>query len=85
MRIGIMLRAYEEKGGVGVYARNVTRHLLALDSGHEFFLYYCNRDSLVACEEFSHAHARYVPLRSKFLWDQVMMPRMFRRDRLDVL
>jgi glycosyltransferase involved in cell wall biosynthesis len=85
MRIGIMLRAYEEKGGVGVYARNVTRHLLALDSGHEFFLYYCNPDSLAACEEFSHAHARYVPLRSKFLWDQVMMPRMFRRDRLDVL
>ena len=85
MRIGIMLRAFEEKGGVGVYARNVTRHLLGLDSPHEFFLYYSNRESVAAFQEFSRAHSRYVPLRNKFVWDQVMIPRMFRRDRLDVL
>lgn len=85
MRIGIMLRAFEEKGGVGVYTRNVTRHLLRVGARHEFFLYYANRDSLAAFDEFSHTHARYVPLRNKFAWDQVMMPRMFRRDRLDAL
>jgi glycosyltransferase involved in cell wall biosynthesis len=85
MRIGIMLRAHEEQGGVGVYARNVTRHLLGLGQEHEFFLYFCNRSSLGEYREFSNAHARFVPPWGKFLWDQVLMPRMFRRDRLDVL
>jgi glycosyltransferase involved in cell wall biosynthesis len=85
MRIGIMLRAYEEKGGVGVYARNVTRHLLEHGTQHEFFLYFSNRASLDAYREFAHAHARFVPARGKFVWDQWLIPRMFRRDRLDVL
>ena len=85
MRIGIMLRAHEEQGGVGVYARNVTRHLLGLGQEHEFFLYFSNRSSLRAYREFSNAHGRFVPLRGKFLWDQVLIPRMFHRDRLDVL
>ena len=80
-----MLRAYEEKGGVGVYARNVTRHLLEHGARHEFFLYFCNRASVEAYRDVPNAHARFVPLRGKFAWDQVSMPRMFRRDRLDVL
>lgn len=85
MRIGIMLRAYEERGGVGVYARNVTRHLLELDTEHEFYLYFCNRDSMDAYREFTRAHPRFVAQSSKLVWDQVRMPQMFRRDRLDVL
>jgi glycosyltransferase involved in cell wall biosynthesis len=85
MRIGIMLRAYEEKGGVGVYARNVTRHLLEHGGQHEFFLYFCNPDSVGAYSEYANATARFVPGKGKFVWDQLMMTRMFRRDRLDVL
>jgi glycosyltransferase involved in cell wall biosynthesis len=85
MRIGIMLRAYEEKGGVGVYTRNITRHLIEHAPQHEFFLYFCNRDSIEAYAGYPNAHARFVPARGKFLWDQVQIPRWFRRDRLDVL
>jgi glycosyltransferase involved in cell wall biosynthesis len=85
MRIGIMLRAYEERGGVGVYARNVTRHLLRLGSAHQFFLYFCDSGSLDAYRDFPHATARHLPSRGKFIWDQVQVPRQFRRDRLDVL
>jgi glycosyltransferase involved in cell wall biosynthesis len=85
MRIGIMLRAYEEKGGIGVYARHVTRHLLEQGKQHEFFLYFSNPGSLGAYEGFPNAHPRLVPPRNKFVWDQVLMPRMFHRDRLDVL
>ena len=85
MRIGIMLRAYEEKGGVGVYSRNVTSELLRHGRHHKFFLYFCNADSLPAYADFPNVHARLVPGRNKFLWDQVAIPRMFRQDRLDVL
>jgi glycosyltransferase involved in cell wall biosynthesis len=85
MRIGIMLRAYEEKGGIGVYARNITRHLLEHGPEHEFFLYFSNPDSVEAYAGYSNAHARFVRGRGKFFWDQIMMPRMFRRDQLDVM
>jgi glycosyltransferase involved in cell wall biosynthesis len=85
LRIGIMLRTYEEKGGVGVYARNITRHLLEHGPEHEFFLYFANPDSVAAYADHPNARARHVPMRGKFLWDQVQMPRAFRRDRLDVL
>ena len=85
MRIGIMLRAYEEKGGVGVYTRNITRHLIEHAPEHEFFLYFCNPESLEAYAGYPNTQSRFVPPRGKFLWDQVQIPRWFRRDRLDVL
>lgn len=85
MRIGIMLRAYEERGGVGVYARNVTRQLLRIGRDHCFILYLSRRESMDAFREFDNAEPRYVPMRSKFLWDQLQIPRQVRRDAIDVL
>ena len=40
MRIGMMLRALDEKGGIGVYARYLTEELLTLDQRNEYVLYY---------------------------------------------
>lgn len=85
MRIGIMLRAFEERGGVGVYTRNITRHLLEAAPQHEFFLYFGRAGDLGTYTEFPNAIERHVPLGNKALWDQVKMPMRFRRDRLDVL
>ena len=39
MRIGIMLRAFGQKNGVGVYARNITKHLVERDQKNDYFLY----------------------------------------------
>ncbi len=80
-----MLRAFEERGGVGVYARNVTRHLLKAAPEHQFFLYFGRAEDLGAYSEFPNAVQRHVPLGNKAVWDQVKMPLWFRRDRLDVL
>ena len=85
MRIGIMLRAYEERGGVGVYARNVTRHLLRVGHEHRFLLYFSRRESMDAFREFANAEPRFIPMRGKFLWDQLQVPRQARRDAIDVL
>lgn len=85
MRIGIMLRAYEERGGVGVYTRNITRHLLKAAPQHHFFLYFGRAGDLGAYAEFPNAVERHVPLKNKALWDQLKMPLWFRRDRLDVI
>jgi hypothetical protein len=41
MKIGIMLRHYNQHGGgVWVYTRNLLRELLALETPHEFVLFY---------------------------------------------
>jgi glycosyltransferase involved in cell wall biosynthesis len=85
MRIGVMLRAFEEKGGVGVYTRNITRHLLEKAPQHEFFLYFGRREDLGTFSDVRNATERFVPLGNKAIWDQFKMPRCFRRDHLDVL
>jgi hypothetical protein len=66
MRIGIMLRAYEEKGGVGVYTRNITRHLVEHAPQHEFFLYFSNQNSLDAYAVYPNAHARFAETPSTY-------------------
>ena len=40
MKIGIMLRALDEKGGIGVYTRYITEELLAIDRRNQYFLFY---------------------------------------------
>lgn len=85
MRIGIMLRAFEERGGVGVYTRNITRHLLEAAPQHKFFLYFGRAGDLGAYGGFANATERHVPLGNKAVWDQFKMPLWYRRDRLDAL
>jgi glycosyltransferase involved in cell wall biosynthesis len=85
MRVGIMLRAFEEKGGVGVYTRNVTRQLIDIAPEHDYFLYMTSdrhRDDFAADRNVT---VRAVKAPGKALWDQVAMPYWFRRDRLDVI
>jgi glycosyltransferase involved in cell wall biosynthesis len=85
MRIGIMLRAFEERGGVGVYARNITRHLVETDKDNEYFLYYSSPESPGSFAAHTHVTERVVKVGSKVLWDQVAMPYWFYRDKLDVI
>jgi glycosyltransferase involved in cell wall biosynthesis len=85
MRIGIMLRAFDEKGGVGVYARNVTKHLLQIGAQHRFFLYFSSARHPDEFAGYENATVRAVRAPGKALWDQLAMPYWFRRDRLDVI
>jgi len=44
MRIGIMLRHFEQQGGIGTYIRNLLDHLLKLDRQNDYVLMYANPD-----------------------------------------
>jgi glycosyltransferase involved in cell wall biosynthesis len=85
MRIGMMLRTLDEKGGIGVYSRYVTEELLALDKHNEYVLYY--RSSAHVGRFAHHANATERVLRGSntFVWDQVRIPLACRRDSIDVL
>src|SRR5688572_1697289 len=85
MRIGLMLRAFGEMGGIGVYSRNLVRELLALDSPHEFMLYFQDPAQLGHFADHPRATEWLIPGRHKALWDQVAIPLACWRDRIDVL
>jgi len=86
MKIGIMLRHYDQHGGgVKVYTENLMRNLLPLASKHEIVLLY--RDARLLGTHNGQEHVREVVVRSPsiFLWDQVAVRWAESREKLDVL
>ena len=86
MRIGIMLRHYDQHGGgVRVYTHQILRSLLALNSPHEFVFLYKN-PKLVGTYA-NDARVTEVALSGENIlwWDQVAVPRAIVRHGIDVL
>lgn len=85
MKIGIMLRALDEKGGIGVYTQNITEELLRLDRRNRYVLYYRSAAHLGRFAHYDNVSERLIRGGSKALWDQVRIPLACWRDRLDVV
>ncbi len=74
MQIGIMLRAYDEQGGIGVYTQNIVRELVTLDQRNHYVLFYRDRANLGRFADYANVTERVVWAPSKVLWDQVAIP-----------
>lgn len=85
LRIGLMLRALEERGGIGVYTRNLTEEILALGTEHEYVLFYSTPKQLGRYADRPNVRERVVRAPGRVLWDQVAMPLACRGERLDIL
>jgi glycosyltransferase involved in cell wall biosynthesis len=85
VRIGLMLRPLDEKGGIGVYTRYLTETLLKVDDRNEYVLFYRDPANLGRFADPPRVTERVVAARNKALWDQVAIPRACRGERLDVL
>jgi glycosyltransferase involved in cell wall biosynthesis len=85
MRIGIMLRSLDEKGGIGVYTRGILEELLAQGRDHEFALFYRTPENLGQYGSLPHVTERVLRAPHQTLWDQVVIPQACRRDGVDVL
>lgn len=86
MRIGIMLRHYDQhQGGVRVYTRRLLRALLDLGSGHQFVLLYRDPALIGTYGGEPGVEEVALPARSFLGWDQVAVPGAVRRHRIDVL
>jgi glycosyltransferase involved in cell wall biosynthesis len=85
MRIGIIARAYDEKGGIGVYTRNIIAELLRIDGSSRYFLYYKNASLVGTFAGRENVVERFVPGANKLWWDQVSIPRAASRDGVDLL
>jgi len=85
LRIGIMLRSLDEKGGIGVYTRYVTETLLGLDRQNHYILLYRNRGNIGRFAHCPNVTERVVRGWGKIGWDQVGIPLACRSERIDVL
>jgi glycosyltransferase involved in cell wall biosynthesis len=85
MRIGIMLRAIDEKGGIGIYTRNITEELLVRDPENEYTLFYKSKENLGRFAQYANVKERCLTAPSKVIWDQVYIPLACREEKIDVL
>jgi hypothetical protein len=85
MRIALMLRTLDEKGGIGVYTANLLDGLLRVGEAHEFVLLYRSSAKLGRYADRPHVTERLVRARSKPAWDQVAVPIECRREKVDVI
>jgi glycosyltransferase involved in cell wall biosynthesis len=85
MRIGIMLRAIDEKGGVSVYSRNIVAELLQLDRENEYVLFYRNPENIGRFAHHPNVREQLVQAANKAVWDQIAIPLACRREQTDVL
>ena len=85
MRIGVMLRAFDEKGGIGVYTRNVVQELLNIDQKNQYILFYQNNRNLGSFASFSNVTERVVRGSNRIFWDQIAIPYNCWREKIDVI
>lgn len=86
MKIGIMLRHFEQHGGgVLQYTRTIVSGLLALGTSHEFVLMYRNPDLIGTYGGGDRVREVAVQAPSSLLWDQLAVRWLEEKEKLDVI
>jgi glycosyltransferase involved in cell wall biosynthesis len=85
MRIGIMLRAYDRPGGIGIYSRNIIQHLLRLNRENQYLLLYNNPAHVGTYAHLPNVEEQALPSANQILWDQVLAARALSRWRADLV
>lgn len=86
MRIGLMLRGIDKRGGTGVYARNLVPELLRQGSETEWVLLYSSPHQLGSVAlPAENAREAVLEAPHPLWWDQVSVPRYARANGIDLL
>lgn len=85
MKIAIMLRQLSDKGGVGVYTKNVLTALFKLDRQNEYFLLHRNESNFGYFAPSANVTEVALQASSKALWDQFVVPRYLKTKHVDLV
>jgi len=85
MRIGVMLRDVARKGGVSIYTVNILKHLLRIDKDNQYILFYQGKRRKTSFSGYSNVEERWINVPYKILWDQVFIPFLALKARIDLL
>lgn len=86
MKIGIMLRHYEQQeGGVKVYTKRVLPLLFSMGSQHQYVLIYQNPKLLGTYSGYSNVEECAIAMPGTVPWDQIAVPWVAKKKRLDLI
>jgi len=85
MRIGVMLRAVRGKGGVGLYTMNILKNLLKIDKDNQYILFYQGKKRKTSFSGYPNVEEQWINVPYKILWDQIFIPLLALRTRVDLL
>ncbi len=86
MKIGIMLRHYEQQeGGVKVYTKRILPLLFAMGRQHRYLLIYQNPKLLGTYSSFPNVEELVCTLPGTVTWDQFAVPWVARKHRVELL
>lgn len=86
MRIGVMLRHYDQHGGgVRVYTQRLLQAMLELRTGHQFVFLYRNPALVGTYASWPEVEEVALEARSVLTWDQIAVPSAARRLGIDLL
>jgi len=86
MKIGIMLRHYEQQeGGVKVYTKKLLPLLFSYGARHHYVLIYQNSKLLGTYAQYKNVEEVAVGLPGTVTWDQLAVPWVARKKRLDLI
>jgi glycosyltransferase involved in cell wall biosynthesis len=86
MKIGIMLRHYEQQeGGVKVYTKKLLPLLFSLGSRHQYVLIYQNAKLLGTYAQYPNVEEAAIGMPGTVPWDQIAVPWIARKKRLDLI
>ena len=85
MRIGIMLRVYNETGGIGIYTKYIVKELLELDPKNEYVLFYHDEKNIGIHAQYNNVKEVAVKCKNKAIWDQIALPLAARREKIDII
>lgn len=86
MKIGIMLRHYEQQeGGVKVYTKKVLPLLFSLGAQHRYLLIYQNPKLLGTYAGIANVEEVAITLPGTVPWDQIAVPWIARKHRVELI
>jgi glycosyltransferase involved in cell wall biosynthesis len=80
-----MLRAYDRPGGIGIYSRNVVKHLLRIDQENQYVLLYNNKDHVGTYKHLKNVDEVFIPPANALVWDQWLVPKEIKRQEIDIV
>jgi glycosyltransferase involved in cell wall biosynthesis len=80
-----MLRAYDRPGGIGIYSRNILKHLLSIDPENHYVLIYNNKAHLGLYGDVDNVDEVYLPQANPIIWDQLRVPPLLKKWKIDLV
>ena len=85
MNIAIALRAYDRFGGIGIYSRNIVKHLLKIDKINHYIILYNNKKHIGDNKNIENVTETYIPSANAFFWDQWELRNALKRWSIDLI